>query len=175
MTRPAKQEEMRICIKCGVERPLSEFRRRRSGTEHRHHDCRRCFNEYARERRATRRRKLIGQGVREIKNPRTSPRKVKLVLAAMMRQFGGLSGFVTTWKEQFDHAAATKPASKGVWDSIRAINRMAEIADEYQRRWDVSDLSDEELAEALAGVVHEEVHATIVHLIDSGEIILVSK
>ena len=73
---------------------------------------------------------------------------------AMVQQFGGLERLCAEWKRHIEIAAARRPGSRMVLQSLRAIVKLIEIADaEAKKRKanmpDVRDLSDEELQREL--------------------------
>lgn len=177
MTRPAEHHETKICTTCHTEQPLSEFRPRRSGDDHRHNQCRTCFNAYHRRRRRRRldRGKELDEFHRVVKNPRTSPCTVSVLCGAIIKRFGGLNAFLAEWKRQVDILLATRPGRKAVFDFFSAVLRLALTANEERKAPGLSDLTDEELQQEFDRAVEEAMCDRLADLVERGKIVLVSK
>jgi hypothetical protein len=92
--------DVRLCESCFQVQPLSEFRRRRRGSNHRMRQCRRCHNEFERYRRAAIRARLSKRQIaRDLSRVRdaASANRVKALCAAIIRGYGGTEGFAKAW------------------------------------------------------------------------------
>jgi hypothetical protein len=159
MIQTASSTEMRFCSDCGEEKPLAEFRRRSRSRDRRHSQCATCFAEYMRAYRASRRRQAIGQFARDVKNLEHSPKYVEKLCRIMARRFGGLDSLAKAWKTAIDAAAAARPGSRMVLNSLLAIVRLLEISwlqakrNEKPPSLPVEYMSDEELERVVLDVI----------------------
>lgn len=146
MLQAVTQTETKTCNACGQEKPLTNFRCRRRGSEERHAQCNECFARYTRNNRKRRRQKDIAKFTRQVKDLECSPSAVTALCVVMMRRFGGLSRFAELWKAHHDAAVAARPGSKLVSDSFKALFRLVEISSKEQdKEADFANVSDEDL------------------------------
>jgi hypothetical protein len=91
---------IRLCEHCFTPKPLSEFRRRKRGSEHRMRQCRRCHNEAERYRRTAIRARLgkrqMARNLSQVRDA-VSANRVKAICAEIVRGYGGTEGFAKAW------------------------------------------------------------------------------
>lgn len=145
----------KLCRHCCEEKPLTEFRRRRTGSEDRHAACNSCRNQQARETYAQRRSKkngnLIAAAMRKLKGA-ASYAEVEYFVGSMVDAFGGVQGFVVAAWEHFDRA----PAGRKL-EFFMAMQRLIELSQPPEP--DLDSLSDDELEEVFARQVAELLEA----------------
>ena len=94
-----------ICRDCGVKKELSEFRRRKRGSEVRTHQCHSCHAAEERIRTRMRRNKkdrtVARQGMAALKRAK-SARQVEAVGTTMIEKFGGINRLCKVWKDLLD-------------------------------------------------------------------------
>ena len=94
-----------ICRDCGVKKELSEFRRRKRGSEVRTHQCHSCHAAEERIRTRMRRnkkdRRVARQGMAALKRAK-SARQVEAVCTTMIEKFGGINRLCKVWKDLLD-------------------------------------------------------------------------
>jgi hypothetical protein len=94
-----------ICRDCGVKKELSEFRRRKRGSEVRTHQCHSCHAAEERIRTRIRRNKedraVARQGMVALKRAK-SARQVEAVCNTMIEKFGGINRLCKVWKDLLD-------------------------------------------------------------------------
>jgi hypothetical protein len=144
MTQDANQAKTKTCNVCGQENPITDFRRRRRGSEKRHNQCRQCFAAYMRDFRRRRRFKTIGRFATQLKNESDLGRVVVLC-NGMFQKFDGVAGFCRAWKEYIDWACQQRKILKGVIDSFLGIVNLTVICETNRQKPDYSALSAEEL------------------------------
>ena len=128
MLQALTQTETRTCNTCGQEKPITNFRCRRHGSEERHNQCNECFARYTRNNRKRQRQKDIAKFTRQVKDLERSPSAVTALCVVMIRRLGGLSRFTDAWKAHFDAAVAARLGSRVVSDCFKAIFRLIEIS-----------------------------------------------
>jgi hypothetical protein len=127
MIQTATPIETRTCTNCWEEKPITDFRRRRRGTEKRHGQCRACYNAYMREHRAARRHRVVAKLARRVNSNRTNLNRIAAPCNATFRRFGGVGGFCDQWTAHLDAVLVARPGSKAATDSILAIVRLVEV------------------------------------------------
>ncbi len=94
-----------ICRDCGVKKELSEFRRRKRGSEVRTHQCHSCHAAEERIRTRMRRNKkdwaVARQGMAALKRAK-SARQVEAVCNTMIEKLGGINRLCKVWKDLLD-------------------------------------------------------------------------
>jgi hypothetical protein len=97
--------ETLICRDCGVKKELSEFRKRKRGSEVRTHQCHSCHAAEerirTRIRRAKKDRAIAIQGMVSLKRAK-STRQVEAICATMIEKFGGINRLCKVWKNLLD-------------------------------------------------------------------------
>lgn len=141
----------RLCESCFHVQPLSEFRRRKRGCEHRVRQCRRCHNESERYRRAAARARLgkrrMAQDLARVREA-TSTNRVKAVCAEMVKGYGGAEPFVKAWT-----ACLHRDLQRGGLAALRHLEatlRLIQYCEE--NRPDYSQLTEAELETMLASL-----------------------
>ena len=134
----------RLCEYCFSTQPLSEFRRRKRGSEHRVRQCRQCHNEFERYRRAAARVRLSKQKIaRDLSRVRdaSSANRVKALCAEIVRGYGGSEGFVRAWI-----ACLHGDLLRGGFAALRHLEATMRLIQHCEQdRPDYSQMSDEEL------------------------------
>ena len=88
---------------------------------------------------------------RELASRRGTGSRVQALCVSMIRELGGLEKLCSTWVDHIQAAAARRPGSRMVLQSMQAVVRLIQIAEAERkktsqvRRPDVRTLSDEEL------------------------------
>lgn len=141
----------RLCESCFHTRPLTEFRRRQRGSEHRVRQCRQCHNEFERYRRAAIRARLSKrQMARDLARVRdaSSSNRVKGLCAEIVRGYGGAEGFARAWIAclRGDLQRGGSAALRHLEATIRLIQHCEQDRPNY------SQMSDEELEAMLASL-----------------------
>jgi hypothetical protein len=144
----------RLCETCLRVFPLTEFRRRKRGEEHRMRQCRRCHNEMERWRRAAVRARLgkrrMAKDLASVRDA-TSANRVKALCASMVRGYGGTEGFMASWL-----ACLHRDLERGGLAALRHLEATIRLMQHCERdRPDYSRMSDEEL-EAMAASLQAE-------------------
>ncbi len=85
------------CTRCGMDKPITEFRRRYANTELRHNHCRRCFNLEMRLRTSARRRGAVDRFVRYV-NSIEKCEQIARLSREIERQLGGPEAFGIVWE-----------------------------------------------------------------------------
>ena len=89
---------MKRCSQCGRDLPLTEFRRRRAGSDRPHADCRTCHRLDARDRRAVQAGRRLNRLAADVhRYRRASIGRVVALVGAAIQRFGGLDGFIAAW------------------------------------------------------------------------------
>ncbi len=96
----------RTCNRCWRLLPLSSFRRRKAGTEARHHQCGQCFNNYTRLQHAARRQGAIGKLALEINQKKRDVGGLIHLSKTALARFGGAHNIAVEWRRVYDAAAA---------------------------------------------------------------------
>jgi hypothetical protein len=134
----------RLCESCFHTRPLTEFRHRKRGSEHRMRQCRRCHNEFERYRRAAVRARLSKrQMARDLSRVRdaSSSNRVKALCAEVVRGYGGAEGFARAWI-----ACLRGDLQRGGWAALRHLEATIRLIQHCEQdRPDYRQMSDEEL------------------------------
>jgi hypothetical protein len=94
----------KVCTKCFRVRPLSEFRRIRSGQERRHPQCRDCRNEYERGRAKRQRDKAVYKYADAVRTNEDDARKLLAATREIFERFRGLEGFGKAWQAAYREA-----------------------------------------------------------------------
>ena len=99
-----ESESSRHCSACHQSKPLTDFRRRRAGSEHRHWTCRRCHARHEREREKAKR---CGKAIRLAKNfiDVDHPDTVQYLSASVVQSMGGIRRFAAVFREAIDEAS----------------------------------------------------------------------
>ena len=121
--------QTKTCRTCWRDKPISEFRRRRRGSNERHAQCRTCYAAYMRQYRQARRSKEVAAFWMQAASPRCSSQAVVALTEAMVSKAGGPEGLATAWKEQLDAARAARPGGQAALRCFRAVFRLLEICD----------------------------------------------
>ena len=139
----------RLCETCFREQPLSEFRRRKRGSEHRVRQCRQCHNDFERYRRAAIRaglaKRRIAKDLSRLRQA-ASVNRVKAVCAEMVRGYGGVEGFAEAWV-----GCLHGDLQRGGFAALRHLEatiRLVQFCE--QERPDYSQFTEEELLDAMA-------------------------
>ncbi len=139
---------MRLCEQCLTAKPISQFRRRTQSGSARLHQCRDCHNAYERARLARKRQqrddRRVSKALTQIKNESNSKR-LELLCAMLVQQFGGTEGFAAAWFNF--HCRAANRGQAAALRSFKAISRLLKYSEE--NRDDPGDLSDEDLERAV--------------------------
>jgi hypothetical protein len=83
----------KVCTRCFRERPLSDFRRIRSGQERRHSQCCDCRNEYERGRAKRQRDKAAYKFADTVRANKEDATKLLAATREIFERFRGLDGF----------------------------------------------------------------------------------
>lgn len=141
----------RLCESCFHTRPLTEFRRRKRGSEHRVRQCRQCHNEFERYRRAAVRARLSKRKMaRDLSRVRdaSSSNRVKALCAEVVRGYGGAEGFAKAWI-----ACLHGDLQRGGFAAIRHLEATIRLIQHCEQdRPNYSQMSDEELEAMLASL-----------------------
>ena len=129
MIRSTSPIEMKTCHYCWEDKPVSEFRRKRRGSDKRHPQCRACYAKYMREYRQARRNKEVAVFFRQVGNPRCSSQAVVALCESMVRKVGGPEALATAWKQELDAARARQPGGQGALRCFREVFRLMEICE----------------------------------------------
>lgn len=90
-----------VCRQCFSAKPADEFRRRRPGHDQRILQCRSCHAQAERLRRRAKRsraaRQAVNRTLSRLKRAK-SERQVEVVCEEMIKGFGGITGFVHSWR-----------------------------------------------------------------------------
>lgn len=141
----------RLCESCFHTQPLTEFRRRKRGSEHRMRQCRQCHNEFERYRRAAVRARLgrrrMAKDLSRVRKA-SSANRVKAVCAEMVRGYGGAEGFAKAWV-----ACLHRDLQRGGAAAIRHLEATIRLIQHCEQdRPNYSQMSDEELEAMLASL-----------------------
>ena len=141
----------KLCRHCCEEKPLTEFRRRRTGSEDRHAQCNSCRNRKQREQYALQRAKtngdLVAKAMRKLKGAATYA-EVEYFIGSMIEVFGGVQGFAqATWK-----CFGVAPPGRKL-EFFMAMQRAIELSQPPEP--DVDAMSDDELDEVFTKQVSE--------------------
>lgn len=141
----------RLCECCFRTHPLSEFRRRKRGSEHRTRQCRQCHNEFERYRRAAVRARLSKRQMdRDLSRFRdaSSSNRVKALCAEVVRGYGGAEGFAKAWITCLhrDLQRGGLAALRHLEATIRLIRHCEEDRPDY------SQMSEDELEAMIASL-----------------------
>lgn len=141
----------RLCESCFHTRPLTEFRRRKRGSEQRVRQCRQCHNEFERYRRAAVRARLSKRRIaRDLSRVRdaSSSNRVKALCAEVVRGYGGAEGFAKAWI-----ACLHGDLQRGGFAAIRHLEATIRLIQHCEQdRPDYSQMSDEELETMLTSL-----------------------
>jgi hypothetical protein len=141
----------RLCESCFHTRPLTEFRRRQRGSEHRVRQCRQCHNEFERYRRAAVRARLSKQRMaRDLSRVRyaASSNRVKALCAEVVRGYGGAEGFARAWI-----ACLHRDLQRGGFAALRHLEATIRLIQHCEQdRPNYSQMSDEQLVAMLASL-----------------------
>lgn len=141
----------RLCESCFHTRPLTEFRRRKRGSEQRVRQCRQCHNELERYRRAAVRARLSKRRMaRDLSRVRdaSSSNRVKALCAEVIRGYGGAEGFARAWT-----ACLHGDLQRGGFAALRHLEATIRLIQHCEQdRPDYSQMSDEELEAMLASL-----------------------
>ena len=144
----------RLCESCFHSQPLTEFRRRKRGSEQRVRQCRRCHNQFERYRRAAIRARISKRRVaNDLARVRAagSSNRVKALCAAMVRGYGGAEGFVDAWL-----ACLRRDLDRGGFVAIRHFETTLRLIQHCEEdRPDYRRMSDEELMQKMASFGNE--------------------
>lgn len=149
---------MRTCTDCGRERPITEFRRRKKGSERRHHQCRQCFAQAMYIYRAARQRTAVGRFIAHMTDGRRALGGLTRIASEVVRKFGGRVASLSSssrsstaaWPTE-DHAAASK-----VLLAIARPMLLAAPVVRVEAEAIVSTMTNEELEAFLAGVAEAQ-------------------
>jgi hypothetical protein len=141
----------RLCESCFHTLPLTEFRRRKRGSEHRMRQCRRCHNEFERYRRAAVRARLskrrMAKDLSQVRDA-ASANRVKALCAEVVRGYGGAEGFAKAWV-----ACLHRDLQRGGFAALRHLEATIRLIQHCEQdRPDYSQMSDEELEAMLASL-----------------------
>lgn len=136
----------RLCESCIHTWPLTEFRHRQRGSEHRVRQCRQCHNEFERYRRAAVRARLrkrrMAKDLASVRDA-TSANRVKAICGAMVRGYGSTEGFMATWL-----ACLHRDLERGGLAALRHLEATIRLIQHCEQdRPDYSRMSDAELEE----------------------------
>lgn len=141
----------RLCESCFFTRPLTEFRRRKRGSEHRVRQCRRCHNVFERYRRAAIRARLSKRRMaKDLSRVRaaSSANRVKALCAEVVRGYGGAEGFAKAWI-----ACLHRDLQGGGLAALRHLEATIRLIQHCEQdRLNYSQMSDEELEAMLASL-----------------------
>jgi len=122
--------ETRLCNGgCGRELPLTEFRRRRKGSDERHSICSDCRNLKDVMRRQTTQRREMGKDLTALQREMDINRVAALV-AAMLRKYGGFDAFVKKWAEHIEYCQGRKHLQSFATKSFLAISHLIVVCDQ---------------------------------------------
>lgn len=85
-------EEVKVCIRCGRDQPLANFKRRSRAQGQRLSWCKDCVNAAARARTSWKRSAALGQAVNDVRYD-SSEAQIVAVVQAACRRFGGVEAF----------------------------------------------------------------------------------
>jgi hypothetical protein len=129
----------RICTTCLQERPLTDFRRRRSGSQELHGDCRHCHNTKENQRHQRRKHKEFRQLAQNINRARTPNEIVACFGPGMIYSLGGSVAFIAAWHEHLTTAMQDRPGARDVLAAFRAIAKLAtsfqDVREEQRKRY----------------------------------------
>lgn len=135
---------VRLCETCFHTRPLTEFRRRKRGSEHRMRQCRWCHNEFERYRRAAVRARLSKRKMaRDLSRVRdaSSSNRVKALCAEVVRGYGGAEGFARAWI-----TCLHGDLKRGGFAALRHLEATVRLIQHCEQdRPDYSQMSEQEL------------------------------
>ncbi|QDT51692.1 hypothetical protein Pan258_57840 [Symmachiella dynata] len=138
----------RLCEQCLTAKPISQFRRRTQSGSARLHQCRDCHNAYERARLSRKRQqrddRRISKALTQIKNE-SNGKRLELLCAMLVRQFGGTEGFASAWFNF--HQRAAERGQAAALRSFESVFRLLKYCDE--NRDEPADLSDEDLRKAV--------------------------
>jgi hypothetical protein len=144
-------DRTRLCESCFHTWPLTEFRRRQRGSQHRVRQCRQCHNEFERYRRAAVRARLSKRRMaRDLSRVRdaSSSNRVKALCAEVVRGYGGAEGFARAWV-----ACLHGDLQRGGVAALRHLEATIRLIQHCEQdRPDYSQMADEELEAMLASL-----------------------
>lgn len=141
----AAEPPSKVCCGCGQELPITDFRFRKRGEPGRQGCCRPCYNGRMRAYRFVRRSKTIqGFSAAVLREKRSDG--VSRLCAEMFHRFGGPVEFASVWKTHLDAAPA---GSRIALNTFLAIAQLVQLTEASGQPTDVSQLTDEELAQEL--------------------------
>jgi hypothetical protein len=146
-----ESEATRACSSCYAEKPISHYRRRCAGSEHRHCQCRACHNEQERERQKAKRcgkTVSFARSCLDIDNPKDAAR---LLSALTIQRFGGMARFARLFVEAIDDARR-RGRSATVLRCVMWFINLSVAAEPT-----LDDLSDEQLVKLVRVHVQEMV------------------
>lgn len=139
----------RLCETCFQVFPLDQFRRRKSDSDHRMRQCRRCHNEFERYRRAAKRARL---GKRRMASQLAAVRdtmsanRLKALCSAMVQGYGGAERFCAAWR-----TCLSRDLERGGLAALRHLEATVRLIHYCESdRPDYSSMSDDELLAAIA-------------------------
>lgn len=102
----------KLCLHCGQDQPIGEFRRMRKNGQYRVPECRACHNLRERCRYAQNRMAHCDEFAAAILEARTF-RRQEVLCGIMLRSFGGAQAFMDFWREYTYDLIRQSPA-KGI-------------------------------------------------------------
>ena len=145
----------RVCTQCQRTKPVTNFRRVRTGSERRRNQCNDCNTRYMRRFRANKRLNRLRRGITPISWSSARPRDIELAITMMIKSFGGLARFCCEWKLAIEDATQNGD-HKFALQSFSAIARLTAICSSLNQESDLADLSDNELSDYLSDVLVQQ-------------------
>lgn len=121
-----------VCRQCFSEQPAEEFRRRRPGHDQRILQCRSCHAQAERLRRRAMRSRVSRQEVNRILSRlkrAKSERQAEAVCEEMITGFGGITGFVHSWRVILD-----RDLEMGGFAALRHIDAVLRLIQHCEAR-----------------------------------------
>lgn len=144
----------KVCNRCCRELPIEFFRRRSKDGEARQGQCKACFSDHMRRYRQARRAGSVARFSAELRRAR-GPREVERLCEVMIEQCGGVQRLAEAWSQQFHAALREQPGGRSGTNALMAVCKLMEYRDARNPEPDLSDFTDEELADEVRRIALE--------------------
>lgn len=141
-TTTAPSMQTKPCGTCSELKPIGEFRRRLSGTEIRHSQCRQCVNQQARMRHLKTRDRQLHAYNQQINTEVQGLSRMAEVTSGIVNEFSGVEGFVSGWKAVLDRAGDAGKhylVARGLQTVLKLIDGCNELRDVRPQPVELSD------------------------------------
>lgn len=139
MTEPISTKTCSFCLEA---KPIDYFRRRKAGTEQRHHKCRECHNLDCRLRKEAKRSQELTHFLWQLSSGRYKDRHLIRLTIEMLQRFKGVRGLADFWYRQVQGA---NPGSRLSTYTFTGILQLIRLCDQVAPRRNLDDMDDAEL------------------------------